>query len=193
MSRWVEGNPVRLSTENYLMRTLTTDDATETYVSWWNDPEVQSCLGFRARGWDTIRAKKHISQFNNTERFHLGVFAIADSTHIGFYTINCRPTRVASTNTVIGDKSYWGKGVVTETRPAILAFIFDELGADKVCSEIDGRNFAAILNIKKSGYKLEGILRDEHLNPNGERVDELRFGLLRSEWLEIKERDESKT
>lgn len=181
---WVPGQPLRIDTERFTLRSLTPADATVTYVSWWNDPEVQAGLNFLPRHWDRQRAMQHIAQFDNRTGFHLGIFCKDTGRLIGFFAAFPNPnTKVAKTNVVIGEKDYWGKGVVQEIRPPMLTFLFAGMGMEKVKGEIQGRNYPSIFNYKKQGFTCEGILRKELVHYSGEgRTDVFIFGLLREEW-----------
>jgi RimJ/RimL family protein N-acetyltransferase len=49
------------------------------------------------------------------------------------------------------------------------------------------RNVPAIFNYKALGFRCEGVLKDHDISMLGERTDILMFGMLRSEWDEIRE------
>jgi RimJ/RimL family protein N-acetyltransferase len=181
---WQPGQPLRIETERFFLRSLTPDDATITYVSWWNDPEVQAGLNSRPRRWDKQRAIQHIAQFDNFKGFHLGIFCRDTGRMIGFFAAFPNPnTKVAKTNVVIGEKDFWGKHVVQEVRPPMLDFLFQVMGMEKVKGEIRGRNYPSIFNYKAMGFTCEGILRKDLVHYSGEgRADVFLFGLLREEW-----------
>jgi len=63
----------------------------------------------------------------------------------------------------IGDKGYWGKGIGTIATKMILRYCLFSLKLHKVYLHVDLRNFRAIKLYKKSGFKLEGVLKDELL------------------------------
>ena len=79
--------PLILETERFLLRSLETKDATDTYISWWNDKEIQEGLGARPRNWGQIEAERHINKFDNQRRYHLGIFPKGEDVPIGFFTI----------------------------------------------------------------------------------------------------------
>jgi RimJ/RimL family protein N-acetyltransferase len=180
---WKPGDLLEVETGRFVLRSLTPQDATDTYVGWWNDAEVQEGLNFAPRGWDRQRAMQHIALFDNVNKFHLGIFCKDSGRMIGFFAIFITPkTKVAVTNVVIGEKDFWGKGVVQEVRAAMLAFLFRVLGMEKVKGEIKGRNYPSIFNYKAQGFTCEGILRNEVAHFAGGRTDVFLFGLLREEW-----------
>jgi RimJ/RimL family protein N-acetyltransferase/acyl carrier protein len=180
--RWKPGQPLNLETARFRLRSLTRGDATDTYVAWWNDTEVQRGLGQSPRNWTKAEAVRHIAQFDNRQRFHLGIFVKEDGRLIGFYTILLNQQKVAKTNIVIGDKDYWGQGVVREIRDQLLHVLFRNFNMHKVRGEINGRNYPSIYNYKQQGFTCEGIRREEFVGPDGTYCDIYLFGLLRSEW-----------
>jgi RimJ/RimL family protein N-acetyltransferase len=180
---WVVGNPLATKSKRFLIRSLAAQDAGQRYVSWWNNPRVQNDLNMPPRGWGEIQAKQHIAQFDNCTRFHLGLFPLEVSLPIGFFTIFADPVvRVALTNVVIGEESWWGQGVPLEVRAHLLPFIFEYLGMEKVKGMIHGRNLPSIFNYEAQGFRCEGILRSEMPGVHGARVDVYEYGLLRDEW-----------
>jgi len=180
---WRPGENLSLDTERFTLRSLTPEDATPTYMGWWNDPEIQAGLNSPPRGWGKQEAVRHISRFNNETTFHLGIFCKETERMIGFYAMFIQSrNKVAKTNIVIGEKDYWGKRVVQEVRGRMLSFLFETLGMEKVKGEVTGRNYPAIFNYKEQGFTSEGILRSEIPCVSGGRTDIFVFGLLRDEW-----------
>jgi ribosomal-protein-alanine N-acetyltransferase len=186
---WQPGMPLQLKTERFHLRSLVPEDADDTYTSWWNDEEIQRGFNSPARNWDTERAAKHIRQFNNKNRFHLGIFPKDTNQLIGFFAmlVNYRP-RVAKTNVLLGNRDYWGKGVVLEVRARLLEFLFERLQMEKVAGEILGRNLSSIYNYKAMGFRAEGVQRSHILAVSGGRADVYHFGMLREEWKALSQR-----
>jgi RimJ/RimL family protein N-acetyltransferase len=80
-----------------------------------------------------------------------------------------------------------GRNVVLETRHKVLDFAFYRLRCHKVYGTVMARNVPAIFNYKALGFRCEGVLKDHDISMLGERTDILMFGMLRSEWDEIRE------
>ena len=107
----------------------------------------------------------------------------ATSTLVGNLTLFCDPENLtAQTNIVVGDREWWGRGIVPEIRAAVLDFAFEKLGIEKIWGVPFARNFPALYNYKAQGFTCEGILRANKRLPDGSRVDQYYFGLLREEW-----------
>ena len=184
-SAWLPGQLLQLKTERFLLRSLTAQDATDTYIAWWNDAGVQHDLNMPPRNWGRGQAQKHISRFDNRFSFHLGIFPHDQAVPIGFFTITANPhTKVAITNVVIGDKQWWGQKVPLEVRSNLLPFIFRRLDMVKVKGTIHGRNLPSIFNYEALGFTCEGILRSELPGIDGGRADIYVYGMLREEWQE---------
>jgi RimJ/RimL family protein N-acetyltransferase len=183
MNKWQPGQALKVLTKNYVLRSLTVEDATDTYISWWNDAEVQQGFNELARGWDQARAIKHISSFNNRDKFHLGIFAKDSGILIGFFAmfVNHRH-KVVKSNVCVGDKSMWGKDVGVEVRAAMLEFIFGPLAMEKVCGEVYGRNLPSFYTYKVLGFRLEGVLKNQLDGIGGGRIAIYHFGLSKEEW-----------
>lgn len=180
---WTPGEPLVLETERFRLWSLGQEDATDTYISWWNDAEIQEGMGAGPRNWGREQAERHIANFDNRHRFHLGIFPHGEDLPIGFFAIFLEPAKVARTNILIGDKDYWGAKVPLEVRSRVLDFLFVTLKLEKVYGKIHGRNFASIYNYKALGFSAEGVQRSHVAGPEGQRLDITLFGILRDEWL----------
>lgn len=76
----------------------------------------------------------------------------------------------------------WGRGIATEAAGIVIASAFETYPTlKKVRARADARNLASIRVMEKLGMTREGLLRDDRLN-RGELIDEVIYGLLRSEW-----------
>ena len=188
-----QGVPLRVRTDNFELRSLTPETVTDSYVGWWNDPVIQSQLGSRPRGWTLGHARRHVAQFDNKWNFHLGIYTLTDDRLIGFTTILANPrTGVSMSNRVIGDKSFWRKGVSKELSAWGIPFAFERLGMAKIKAEVRGANQSSIALCEYLGFQREGLLRaDIPGNQPGQRLDVHVFGLLRDEWRDMCARNQS--
>jgi len=181
------GRPVAIHSERFIIRSLTPKDISERWCSWSGDPDIMQPLNMPVRPATRETLMKYLSQMNNDRSYLIGVFAKAMGQHIGFYQIDINKLhRTAGFNVVIGDKQYWGKNVVNETRAGLLTEFFERRGVEKAWGQPLARNFPMIFNYKQQGWKLEGIMRGQCLSiVDGARVDQYQFGMLRDEWRAI--------
>jgi RimJ/RimL family protein N-acetyltransferase len=174
--------PVRLESARLSYLTPPPIECAGDIAGWFQDPEIGRYLD---RPPATVRrAEAAIRNTNNGNRFLFGVFPKGVPTIIGYtqVSVSKRHSR-AKTNSVIGDRSYWGGRYAIEMRTAVLDFLFRSCELHKVASYVYGRNIPSIFNNKALGYTCESILRDQEIGPEGEFRDLVCFGILREEWL----------
>lgn len=176
--------PIALRTRRLELRTLTPDDACEDWLGWARDPQVMAPLNLPVREMSLNQLRSYISSFDNANRCLIGLFEKRRKTLLGFFMVDVdRTHRVATLNVLIGDRAWWGKGIVNEARAALLDHFFEHWKMEKAAGGPLARNFPAVLNYKAQGWRHEGTLRDHRLSVlDGKRLDQFQFGLLRSEW-----------
>ena len=74
--------------------------------------------------------------------------------------------------------SFQGQGFVTEAVRAITRFGFETVGANKIEIRCDPRNLSSRRVAERSGYQLEGELRNDKVAPDGQLRSTLVFGLV---------------
>jgi len=184
------GRPVEIETKRFRLRSLKPTDASERWLSWGRDPEVMHPTNAPVRQLTRQELAKYIAGHDNYRRYLIGVFDKASGIHIGFYYIDVDRTHDTATfNVIIGEKSFWGKGVIDETRAALIDYFFDKLGMAKVCGGPLSRNFPMIFNYKAQGWIYEGTLRG-HVKSviDGSRLDQVRFRFLPHEWHAVRDK-----
>ncbi len=183
-----KGRPVLLETRRFALRSLKPTDASERWMNWLKDPEIMGPLNAPVRRWTANELMAHIASADNDQRYLVGIFDLASRIQIGFYMIDIDAFhRRANFNVVIGEKAWWGKGVVNETRAALLDEFFDHRGTEKASGMPLSRNFPAVFNYKAQGWRHEGTLRGHCLSvSDGGRLDQYQFGLTKDDWKKIR-------
>lgn len=180
---WSTGKPVEVETPRFCLRSLRRGDATEAYVSWWNDKNIQQAFNALPRSWSKANAEKHIAGFNNRTNFHLGIFYKKTSDMVGFFTIRLTQDKSAATDTIcVGNRDYRRRGAALETYRAMNDFQFRVLGVYKLIAKVFGSNTASLKLHEKLGFQLEAVKRQSLKRVTGGRSDLYIFGLLREEW-----------
>jgi RimJ/RimL family protein N-acetyltransferase len=187
-ANWKPGEPVVLDTAHYLVRSMKPEDVTEDYLAWTKDEEIMYGVNSAPGRMTMADLHRYVAKFNNRTSFHLGIFVKETGRLIGFYSIYWeRRHNIAGTNVVVGDRAYWGKNVVLETRAAIIDFLFDRLKVAKVWGSPMARNIPSVFNYRAQGFKAEGVLKRHRVSPKGERLDQIMFGLFPEDWRKAKE------
>lgn len=179
-----QGRPISLTTERFLVRSATPADASERWCDWSGDPDIMGPLNVPARRMTKDQLARYIAGFDNDRGYLIGVFTKAMAQHIGFFMVETNKLHAtANFNLVIGDKHYWGKGVVNEVRAALLDEFFDRRGVEKAYGTPLARNFPAVFNYKAQGWRLEGVMHGQCKSVSGgSRLDQYHFGMSRDEW-----------
>ncbi|WP_178988376.1 GNAT family N-acetyltransferase [Winogradskyella schleiferi] len=81
---------------------------------------------------------------------------------------------------------FQGSGLNANMKFLMLQYAFETLEFEKVEFRIDERNHKSRKAIEKLGAKLEGILRQDVLMKDGFRRSTCCYGILRTEWADLK-------
>ena len=163
--------------DHIILRPLDKADI-ENRVRWFNDPDVRQTLIISERfelkktirWFEKIQADDSRAEFviETPQKIPVGVVGLAgiDSTH-----------QTAEIYIVIGQKEFWGKGVMIEAESLLIDWAFNSLGLEKIWAETRPENIASLITMKKIGFQIEGTLRNEKI-VNGQRTTVLHLGLL---------------
>ena len=172
---------IRLIGKSIYLRKCITSDCNNEYLGWLNDPLVNQYLETR---W-TKQTIDKITQFVNeiAQSEHSLLFAIIakkSEKHIG--NIKIGPIHphyaYADVSYFIGNRDYWGKGLATEAVSLVMDFAFNELKLRRVQAGCFEKNIGSLNVLRKTGFSLEGTLRKQLLDTNGQWQDHLFFGKL---------------
>ena len=181
--KWVYGSPLTLTTENYILTSADPANLPEEMVSWYSDPEV---MRFMNDPMDLTPAQleKYYTSYNNKGRFALVITERRSKTPIGVFKIYIEHAdSQGMTSVLIGNKEYWGKGIVLEIRERVLNFLFSAFRLNKVCGYVRGRNFPALFNYQKQHFIKEGVRKQHVRNKEGGFDDVVEFAMMRDDWL----------
>ncbi len=121
----------------------------------------------------------------NRKRFIFGAFLKEDDFYIGDVGFEILKQNQMGGIAEIGyfiDKSHWGKGYATETANLLIVHCFSKYNFHKVVASCDKRNTASEKVMIKCGMKKEGEFKKQRFK-NNEWFDELKYGILKEEWL----------
>lgn len=78
-------------------------------------------------------------------------------------------------------RSFWNKGLTTEGLKAIINYLFNEVGMNRIEARHNTLNIASGVVMQKVGMKFEGILRQVEINKHGEFYDLAVYSILKSD------------
>lgn len=83
--------------------------------------------------------------------------------------------------TIVGEQNMWGKGIASEMIGLLLHYAFQDLSLNKIYAYAIDENVGSIRAKEKSGFKVEGLLREHHVY-EGRYTDVFFFGITRDDW-----------
>lgn len=163
--------------ERIYLRRLTEYDASESYVRWMNDPDINQYLESRFYTHSIESTKAFIRSVTNDNNYLFGIFDKNNDKHIGNIKVGGinHYHKYADIGFLIGEKSYWGKGIATEAIGLATDFAFNTLKLHKLWGGAYSPNTGSVKAFVKNGYKQEGIKHSQYLC-HGEYVDDVMYG-----------------
>lgn len=178
-----------LTGKKLYLRPLQVEDLKEHLIYWYNDREVTRYLfrGAYPSNTDILLKEYQQNLLNNKE---IELIACLKKEHQvigigGLHGIN-PVAHSAELRMLIGEKSAWGKGYATEASQLLIAYAFEVLNLNKVYLGVNAQQANAVRVYEKSGFVVEGCLRDE-IYRNGRYYDAIRMSILKTEYQQQKQ------
>ena len=174
----------RIETERLILRRLTPDDAEAMFAGWCNDPEVSRFLTWPPHGnVEVTRSILNgwIEQYDDGAYFNWGIELKDSGRLVG--NISVVKVREDIDSADIGycmSREFWGRGIMPEALRAVMDYLFDEVGMNRVAASHDVNNPKSGRVMEKAGMKLEGTLRQAGWNMQGV-CDEVWHSMVKSE------------
>ena len=171
-----------LTTSRLTLRPFTADDAEDMYANWASDPEVTKFLTWPTHTSVEISAwvcNDWVSHYAEPDYYQWAI--VYDGHAIGSIAVVNHDDQVGKAH--IGyalSRKMWHQGIMSEALQAVMNFLFDEVGYQRLESRHDPRNPHSGGVMKKCGLKYEGTLRQSDWNNQGV-CDACRYALLKSE------------
>ena len=163
------------------LRDLTHDDITDRYLSWFQDGTVIQFLSARKLCREDVVA--YMDEGRKTGTYDmLALCDAATGLHIGNVKIGPvdRENGTSDLVTVIGDCTFWGKGLATEAIALASQVAFKQFGIRKVCGSIIGNNVGSVKCYTRGGWHVECVRKDQY-RVDGVLQDEIFVGCFNPE------------
>lgn len=162
----------KLETERLTLRRFIVDDAKAMYDNWASDPEVTKYLTWPCH--DSVQAsediiKDWISRYD-AMNCYLWAIVMNDNGDAPIGSISVVQANEDVSIVQIGyciGKNWWGQGLTSEALGAVIRFLFDEVGANRVEARHDPRNHNSGKVMLKCGMRYEGTMREADRNNQG--------------------------
>lgn len=178
---------VLLETERLILRRFTEDDAPSVFANWANDDAVTRYLTWPTHTSVEVSQgymRYCVQSYEQTNCYQWGIVVRETGELIGNISVVHADDNVDALELgyVIG-RRFWGQGYMPEAVRRVIAFLFDEVGANRVSARHDPNNPNSGKVMRKAGMTYEGTLRQSDRNNQGV-VDCACYAILRSEYAE---------
>lgn len=176
-----------LSDARIYLRALEENDAMGNYAHWLNDLEVCRFNTHHVFPYTQKDALEYIQSIaKNRSTLVLAIVLHEGDIHIGNISLQGinHLQQTADLAFLLGEKEHWGKGYSREAGQLLIAHGFNALNLRRITCGTSQDNLPMQRLAEKLGFKREGVRR-EALFKNGQYVDIIEYGLLRSEWTQL--------
>ncbi|MDF2946524.1 MAG: N-acetyltransferase [Bacillales bacterium] len=177
-------------TDRLILRRFELSDAINMFKNWASDSDVTRFLT-----WEThsdIEVTKGIleqwlNDYKETNTYHWAIELNEISEVIGGIAVfNIDEQNLSCELGYCMSKTYWGKGIMSETLEGVMDYLFSEIGFNRITAKHNTNNVASGKVMVKSGMTYEGTLKQAYLRNKKEFCDMAIYAILKSEWLRNK-------
>ena len=174
-----------LETDRLILRPFRAEDAQTMYDNWASDPEVTRFLSWPAyKGIDDAYSilKIWLAEYQKPDFYQWAIVLKELDAPIGSISVVNSDDRVdlAEIGYCIG-KTWWGRGIMPEAVKAVMAYLFEEVGMQRLEVGHDPDNSASGAVIRKCGFRYEGTLR-RRIRSNRGITDVAWYSMLKEEY-----------
>ena len=174
-----------IETERLTLRPSRHEYARAAFANWTGESEVTRFLTWPTHADIAVTEKvidSWIAMYGETSFYQWAIVLKDIAEPIGSISVVRQDERINSMEVgyCIGSR-WWHKGIVSEAFGAVIRFLFDEVGVNRVAARHDPNNPHSGGVMKKCGLKYEGTLRSADINNQG-LVDVCVYSILREEY-----------
>lgn len=174
-----------IETERLVLRRFNYNDLQAMFKNWESDSKVTKFLQWKpATHIDEVQEilREWIQGYEKLDFYQWAIVLKELGEPIGSIGVvgKNEKTDMVHIGYCIGSK-WWHRGITSEAVKAIIPFLFEEVGVNRIEAQHDPNNPNSGLVMKKCGMKYEGTLRQADWNNIG-IADACVYSLLREEW-----------
>ena len=163
----------RIETHRLILRPFRAEDAEDMFANWASDPEVTRFLTWPPhRDVDGTRwlLGQWITHYDDGAYFQWAIELKETGAVIGSIAVVKLEEAIGSAE--IGyclGRAFWGRGIMPEALRAVMDYLFDTAGLNRIWAGHDVNNPKSGRVMEKAGMRKEGILRASGINNQGIR------------------------
>lgn len=180
----------QLETERLILRRFKPSDAEYMFKNWATDYEVSKFLSWNPHKDINVTRQIVDGWLNDYDKNNCYNWAIELKDFgeiIGQISVVSLSEKYCSCE--IGytlGRLFWGKGIMAEALKAVIGYLFNEIGMNRIEAKHNTLNPASGMVMQKSRMKHEGILRQVQVDKNGDYNDLAVYSILKSEYDKVK-------
>ena len=157
------------------------------YLGWLHDRAVTRTLG-RVDYWNPVPFEDVQSYcralFASATDYFFAVYDRSDDVFIGTLRAGhiSWPAGTADVGVMIGNRSYWGRGIGLDAVRTLSMWLFDDVELRRLTGGCMAVNAAMIRIFQTLGFQIEGRFRQQDLLPEGGYCDHIHLGCFRDEF-----------
>lgn len=174
-----------IETERLRLRPFVQGDAPAMFRNWASDPEVTKYLTWPAHGSVEISEmvlRDWVGQYGEPGFYQWAIVLDSLGEPVGSIAVVARDDNAqwVELGYCIG-RRWWHQGIVAEALAAVIRFLFEKTGVNRIQARHDPHNPNSGAVMRKCGMRYEGTLRGIDRNNQG-ICDACVYGILREEY-----------
>ena len=175
----------KLETERLILRQFKIEDYVEMYNNWACEDVVTKFLTWQTHtNQDATKSvlADWIPKYENKDFYNWAIELKEENRLIG--NISVVSLREETLSAILGyciGSKWWGKEIMPEAGKAVLKYLFEEVGFNRIAANHDKNNPKSGRVMQKIGMTYEGTLRSAGFCNQG-IIDDVRYSILKSEW-----------
>lgn len=176
---------IKIETDRLILRKFKMEDADIMYRNWASDDEVTKYLTWPTHANVNVTRtvlEEWIQKYNNQDFYNWAIVLKEIGEPIGSISVVKYEDKTSSA--AVGwcmGRRWWGQRIMPEAGRAVLQFLFEEVGVNRIAAKHDKENAKSGRVMQKIGMTCEGTLRASGRNNQG-IVDEVYYSILREEY-----------
>ena len=158
-----------IETTRLILRQFVKSDAQPMYDNWANDPEVTRFLTWPPHQSPEVSAmvvESWVNAYPQKDFYQWAIVPKALGEPIGSISVVRQEGGTFEIGYCIG-KSWWRKGITSESLAAVMDFLFDQVGVRRIEAKHDVNNPGSGAVMKKCGLRYEGTTLQSDRNNQG--------------------------
>ena len=174
---------LRIDCGSYLLRTVTTDDASDAWAGWMDNPKNLRLVNSAPRTMTKADIATYIAQFDKRSHLLLGIFDKASGEQRGFFRIDIDPVLKRCLIFLLGEPRYQNRFLMREVTPRLYELIFKTLGLNLALATGLARNRALKRFLLSDGWNLDKTIPGHiKAHDGGAMLDLCFYSFSRASW-----------